>query len=481
MELTNRKMTEGDFFAERKEVLAQWPTGRDVDLGEAIDFHKSLPRHKTSQGLTERARANNEIHASTGMGKATIEEQIEMLAYVEKEGRADMLATTVDSFSRQNNYAEAERGLRESIEQGRSMLNGLPVVNHGVAGIRRIVESINVPLGMRYGAADPRLIDEIGIAGGHTETPTDSLMDYWHHSAKVTIEQSIKNHRYSQRLIGYYAEHGVFLFSGAQGFYGAGISPSLQIAAIVPQHLMMAEQGVKRCGGHVAAHGNLAQDVATARTLSRLSREYLDAFGYTDVDTSLSVSFSLVQYPAEIGANFAVVFMNTLMAKLCGALLNDIRTVAEAKGIPTKEDIAYSFRTAKAIQNFLQHQKIEVEPKALALETEMVEREARSIIEKLLEFGDGDPVVGTIKAVKSGLLTTPFATNLAFPTRVMSVKDAEGAVRYLNHGDLPFDKEIVEFHKGRIAEREAKRGKKVDYETLVSDLMAVSKGMLVGD
>ena len=71
--------------------------------------------------------------------------------------------------------------------------------------------------------------------------------------------------------------------------------------------------------------------------------------------------------------------MNTLMAKLCGAQTNDIRTTVEAKGIPTKEDTAYSFRTVKAMQNFLQHQKIEVEPKALAVEVDMVEKEARCI------------------------------------------------------------------------------------------------------
>ena len=63
-----------------------------------------------------------------------------------------------------------------------------------------------------------------------------------------------------------------------------------------------------------------------------------------------------MQYPLEVGSAFAVVFMNTLMAKLCGAQANDIRTVAEAKGIPTKEDTAYSFRTAKVMENFLQSQ-----------------------------------------------------------------------------------------------------------------------------
>ncbi len=479
MEISNKKLTEDEFFKERREVLAQWPTGKEVDLEEAIAFHKGLPRHKVYVHKLKDAKERGEIYAITGMGKATIEEQIELLTYVEKEGQADLLGTSVDSFSRQNNYEEAERGIVESRKRGRSVLNGLPLVNHGVAGFRKVVEAVNSPISMRYGAADPRLIDEIGYAGGHTSGSTDALMDFWHHHSRVPLETAISTHRYVQRLIGYYEEHGVPLCASCQGLYGAGISPSLQIAAILVQIVMMAEQGVKNARLHFAAHGNLAQDVATANVLRKLKREYLRRLGYDDIEEFLSVSFSLVQYPLEVGAAFAVVFMNTLMAKLCGAQANDIRTVAEAKGIPTKEDTAYSFRTAKVMENFLHTQKIEVDRKELEIETEMAEREARSIVDKVLEFGDGDVVKGTIKAIKSGVLDNPFATNPASPCKVMGIKDSAGAIRYLNHGNLPFSSDILEFHKAKIGEREKRKGKKLDYETLVSDLMAVSKGVLV--
>ena len=46
MEIRNRKLSEEEFFKEREEVLAQWPTGKEVDLDEAIEFHKSLPPGK---------------------------------------------------------------------------------------------------------------------------------------------------------------------------------------------------------------------------------------------------------------------------------------------------------------------------------------------------------------------------------------------------------------------------------------------------
>ena len=45
MELRNRRWTEEEFFQMRKEVLSQWPTGREVDLDEAIEYHKKMPNH----------------------------------------------------------------------------------------------------------------------------------------------------------------------------------------------------------------------------------------------------------------------------------------------------------------------------------------------------------------------------------------------------------------------------------------------------
>ena len=39
MDLKNKKIQESEFLALRNEVLAQWPTGKDVDLEEAVNYH----------------------------------------------------------------------------------------------------------------------------------------------------------------------------------------------------------------------------------------------------------------------------------------------------------------------------------------------------------------------------------------------------------------------------------------------------------
>jgi len=228
--IRNKKLSEEEFFKERAEVLAQWPTGKEVDLDEAIEYHKNLPPLKNYAKKLRYAKENNEIYASTGMGKATIEEQIELLQYVEKEGQADLLGLSPDSVTRQNDYELAQQGFEESLRTGKSKLNGVPVVSVGVSGIRRLVESVNCPVQPRYGAADARLCDEILLAGGCSNSSPDVFMDFWQHSAKMPLERVVHTHQYVCRLMGYYTEHGVSMCTGAQGFYAAGIPTSLQTA-----------------------------------------------------------------------------------------------------------------------------------------------------------------------------------------------------------------------------------------------------------
>lgn len=478
--IRNRKLTEDEFFEQRKEVLAQWPTGKEIiDLNEAIEYHKKQPFYKNMANKLQYAKEHDEIYANTGMGKATIEEQIELLQYTEKEGHADVLGLSPDSITRQNDYKGAQKGLEDSMKAGRSLLNGLPAVNLGVAAIRKMNESVSCPIRPRYGAADTRLCDEILLAGGCSSASSDAFMDFWQHHAKTSLEKTINTHQYVARLMGYYNEHGVPMFGSAQGLYGAGLPPSLQTATVILSLLLQAEQGVKYMGVMCCAHGNLIQDVASARVRTNLLLKYLEKFGHCDILIYPSLSFSLMQYPADIGANLAVLFMNTLMARLTGAQISDIRTIAEAKAIPTKEDMANTFRIAKVMQNFVQNQKVTVDKKEVDLEAQMEEKEVRCILDKVLELGDGDPLIGASKAVEAGVLDNPFAANRAAAGKVVAVKDTEGAIRYFNIGNLPFTKEIADYHKEKIAVREKKLGKKINYEIILQDLLAVSKGVLV--
>ena len=57
MDIQNKRIPEGEFMAMRQEVLTQWPTGKDVNLEEAVAYHKSMPASRNfSQKLLDAKR-----------------------------------------------------------------------------------------------------------------------------------------------------------------------------------------------------------------------------------------------------------------------------------------------------------------------------------------------------------------------------------------------------------------------------------------
>ena len=475
----NKRLTDEAFAEQRKEVLGMWHTGAQVDIDEAVAFYKSQPEEKNIVRKLKRAEAENKIFCVTGMGKSTVDEQIALLKYVEDEGHADLLAISPDSFTRYNRYEEVQKYMEESERTGQSKLNGVPVVNIGVQGVRKIVNSVKSPIALRGGTPDGRLMKETLFAGGVNFCAPDLGMDFWQHSAKTPYDYVVETHQYIGRLMGTYEQKGVPMLASVQGLYGAGIPPSLQSASLILSAILLVEQGVKNLNVKCVGHGNLVQDVASNRARVNVLRYYLDKLGYSDVGITKNLSFSLMAYPMDEAPSLAVTFMNTLMARLTGATISDIRTAAEAKAIPTKEDIADTFKIANIMQNFLQTQKIEANREEVSEELAMEEKEIKAIVDKVMEFGDGDMIAGAPKAMEAGVLDNPFAANRAAAGKVLGVKDAEGAIRYFETGNLPFTQEIINYHKEKIAQREKRQGIKVGYDSLVNDLYAVSKGYLV--
>ena len=128
----------------------------------------------------------------------------------------------------------------------------------------------------------------------------------------------------------------------------------------------------------------------------------------------------------------------------------------------------------------MREQSIEIDVKDTDIEEKVTETEVRVILDRVLDLGDGDIVEGTVRAVESGVLDSPWSPNVNVKDEVLGVRDAKGACRYLEFGNLPIPDEIKEFHRQKISEREKLEGKKADYHMAVKDLWSLSKGKIVG-
>ncbi|SHN88058.1 methylaspartate mutase subunit E [Desulfitobacterium chlororespirans] len=480
MDLTNRMMEPEEFARQRQEVLNQWATGRDVDFEEAVAYHKNLPRSKNFGYKLAEGKAGGITFAQPRAGVALLNEHLELLRFLEEEGEADFLPTTIDSYTRQNRYAEAQTGIDESRLVGRSMLNGFPAVNHGVSACRQLIEHLKVPVQVRHGTPDARLLAEITLAGGFTAYEGGGISYNIPYAKEVSLEKSIKYWQYVDRLVGMYEEKGVSINREPFGpLTGTLVPPSVSHAVAVIEGILAVAQGVRSLTLGYGQCGNLLQDVAAIRTLPLLAAEYLNKLGYTDFDITTVFHQWMGGFPQDEAKAYGVISWGAAAAALGKATKVIVKSPHEALGIPTKEANAAGIRTTKQILNMLKDQSLPM-TEELALEEKMIGEETRAILDRTLDLGEGDMAVGAVRAFQAGVIDVPFAPSRYNGGRILPARDSQGAVRVLDFGNLPFSEEIKEFHRERIARRGRDEGREPSFQMVIDDIYAIGKGMLVG-
>ena len=480
MQLINRKWSEEQFLGERRQVLAAWPTGREVDLDEAVAYQKAIPMDKRFQSKLDMAIRKDITLIQPRAGVPLIEEHIRLLRHLETEGGADLLPTTIDAYTRLNRYEDAQHGIEESEASGKAMLNGFPAVNHGVAGCRRVTSAVNSPVQVRHGTPDARLLAEITLAGGFTSFEGGGISYNIPYAKNVSMEHTLLTWQYVDRLTGYYEERGISINREPFGpLTGTLVPPCVSNAVAIIEALVAAEQGVRNITVGYGQCGNLVQDVAAIHALREQVKEYLERFGYTDCNVSTVLHQWMGGFPQDEARAFAVICWGSAAAALAKATKVIVKTPHEAMGVPTMEANAAGLRATSQLIHMLADQKM-VDDSVLREEVEQIKREVRCIIEKTLELGEGDIAVGTVRAFQAGVIDVPFAPSRMNAGKIMPARDHYGAVRMLDCGNLPFTQDIKDFHREKIAQRAKLEGREVSFQMSIDDIYAISKSRLVG-
>ncbi len=480
MELSNKKLTDDAFFAERKEILGHWQTGKDVDFDEAVAYQKSIPKEKRFEYKLAKAVEEKETLIQPRAGVALYNEHIELLRYLETEGEADLLPTTVDSYTRLNRYEEAQKGIDKSRELGRSMLNGFPVVNHGVDICRKVTSALNSPVQVRHGTPDARLLTELSIAGGFTSYEGGGISYNIPYSKNHSLEKTIAHWQYADRLIGMYEEAGVSINREPFGpLTGTLIPASISNSVAVIESILAATQGVKDLTVGYGQCGNLIQDVAAIKALTTLTREYLDKYGFEDVRVTSVFHQWMGGFPQDEAKAFGVISWGAAAAVLAKATKVIVKTPHEAMGVPTKEANAAGLRATKQVVSMLKDQDFREIPAVIA-ESEIIMAEMHCILDKVVELGNGDWAVGAVAAFEAGVLDVPFAPSRFNAGKVMPARDNEGAIRLLEVGNLPFTQGLIDFHREKLEQRARFEKRVVSFQMVIDDVYAIGKGFLVG-
>jgi len=468
---------EDRFLAERAEVLAQWPTGARVDLDEALAYQRSIPQAKRAPWVLAQAQAQRRTLVQPRAGVAGLEEHIALLRALERGG-ADLLPTTIDSYTRECRYAEAQRGLEQSIAEGRSLLNGFPAVNHGVDACRRVVESVNAPLFARTAAPDCRLTHEVAIASGYTAITAGPMVFSLGYAKDYPLEQTIERWQYVYRLVGWYAERGVILNVEHYLAISTMVPHAISLACAILDSLVAAAQGVRDITLGFGQQCHLAQDAAALRICTRLCRHYLEALGLPGVALSSLMTQWMGGFPPDEGQAYGVICLGALAAHLGGATDMVTKSALEAIGIPTPEANAAGVSASKMVLRMLADQKLAPNPE-VAEEEAVLEAEVRAIVDRALELGEGDATAAIVRGIRAGVIDVPFSPQRANANKALPARDWRGAVRWMRTGSVPVPADVQEHHRAALARRLAGQADRQPWELLLDDVNAISRGALL--
>jgi methylaspartate mutase epsilon subunit len=456
--LSEARIPQEVFDAMRRENLARWPTGADVDFAAAVERQKALPRHKQLAWVMREGDRERRCLTQPRGGFGTFDMHRELMMTLDRDGLADVVPTTTDSYTRNEQWDLAQKGIEESEKARRSMLNGYPLVNYGVAHAAELIAAIDKPAILLTGTAMPKLTGEIGYAAGYSGYLGSGIAYTTSYTKTFSIEQGIRNYQYLDRLAAMYQEHGVELHRRQPGFLtGTNIPPAIAIIIAVLDCLLAAAQGVRNYGLEMGETLHLIQDAAAVSACRELCQEYLARKGYRDVFTPITLLHWMGAWPHDEAQAAALVVYGGVLAAIAGANSVTTKSTHEALGIPTPQANAEGLRMTR--MGIYLARQIRLEGVAeLEEEKQLIKREVRPIVDKTLEMGDGDVALGTVRAFEAGVLDVPWSPNRQCRSRVMPARDGDGYLRIVDPGLMPFPKDVMAVHEEKLRRRAARDG-----------------------
>ena len=478
MKFTDTLLDHTEFLRTQDAVRASWPTGRDVEFREAVEFHRAHASSKNMAVVLDEADSAGRVLIQPRAGVALLSEHIRLLKYLEQS--CDLLPTTIDAYTRQNRYDEAEKGIARSVEAGHSLLNGFPAVNHGLAACRRVVEELEKPVQIRHGTPDARLLAEITLAAGFTSYEGGGISYNIPYTKKVPLEESLRDWQYVDRLVGLYELEGVRINREPFGpLSGTLIPPCIGHTIAVIEGILALQQGVRSITLGYGQAGNYVQDVAAMVSLRELGHEFFTEAGYSDYSLTTVFHQWMGGFPESEARAFGVISWGAAAAAMARATKVIVKTPHEAMGIPTMEANKQGLDATRQVINMLADQP-PLDTPGVRAEADRIKAEVRSLMRRVYELGEGSLLDGSVRAFEAGVIDVPFAPSVHNRGKILPVRDNEGAVRIFEPGNVPIPEDVMEFHRACIAERAKAENRPPCFQMVIDDIYAISKGNLVG-
>ncbi|GAA0555700.1 methylaspartate mutase subunit E [Chitinophaga japonensis] len=457
---------------ERREVLQEWPTGTDV-------MYSEYQKVTAVTGTLDDLLWNNKVKSKTPLfqprtGVANIEDQIELLQYLESEG-SDISSVQLDAASRSRLYQRAEEGRLLSIERKSSQLNGFPIPIYGVGEVRRLLLALKNPFQLRGGGPDHRFTYEIALKAGVSALEGGFVCYCLPYDKLTSPVESFKRWQFVDRLAARY--HEMFGIAINREYFGVLtatlIEPSLAIIVNIIQAISSARQGIVSISVGYAEQGNRSQDIAAVTVLEELVNYYLRKFNFTQCRVTTVYHQFMAAFPADYKKAEELIFNSSATATLAGATKVMVKTAVEAIRIPDRYDNAKAVMLSK--RGALSADKSMLNSEKVQEEKQLIRKEVQQVMDVIMELGSGDVIKGAILAIEQGVIDIPWSPNIYNRNRVVCVRDTDGAVRFYDFGNLPFSESVKDFHQEKVHKRKTMERDPSIFSLLEKDLSRIWK------
>ncbi len=475
--IADNKIDEKQVTSVAQEFRYLWRTANEIPpVEEILDYQLGLPVRMNE--IIRRADQQRPTLIQPRCGVGNAKDQTYIFKRLVAAG-ADIVSFQVDSNTRNGEFYENEKLLKD-----KALINGYPVINHGVKTSRHIVEQVmETPVQVRHGSK-PKvsvLLAYISFAAGVTGFEGASGTYLFPYFKSIPLANSIHYWQRVDRLVGVLASKGCIIDREFFGTLTATlIPPEIAITFNIIEALLAARQGVKSISLGYAEQGNRKQDIAALTAIRSLTRKYLDDFNYKDVEISTVMNSFMAGFPVDRVKAEEIIRESAITARLGKATRTMIKTAVEAMKIPTVEDNVQAIALTK--QGFFladNYYKEHLEQTAINAERDMIETTVKAIMDSILDCGSGDIARGFVNALKKGYIDLPFSPNFQVKNQVLTVRDCGGAVRIYHPGNIQVPADILQLNKALVDERLRKEDEQKVSRLIYHDVTRISLGKYI--
>ena len=425
---------------EEREIILGNENVDSFDFDEVREFVKSADENLF---ISHHFATKDKMLVQPRGGFPTYEKQFALYEFF-VDANVDVLPLTIDSNTRLNDYATAKKMLRLSEANEIDMLNGYPLVNHGYRTTRNMMTNFNLPVSLRHGTPDARLLIEIAIASGIFEIEGGPITYLLPYSKNFPLDKAFLYWKYVERVCADYSTLNKPINRESFGPLTATlVPPCITIVIQLLEMLLSLEEGVKSFSVSFSQQGSMIQDIVTGKVTRQLAEHYATQIGCEDAAIHLVYHQWMGAFPTNRESADQLINMSTVIASMVGADKIITKTREEAVGIPTKEANAQTVANTQYTLNILGGLPAITDEQ----EEEILTAEVHAIMEAV--FNDPADTLWrkVFNSIKNGTIDVPFSPHIINHNKMITIRDEQKNIRIIDRGSVPIPDHCFEYEK----------------------------------